>query len=87
MHQSDWEVACSHLRQTLKSVQNSSNGNYCVVVAGHEAPDFDVGLFTISFPTGQSFSSGSSRLSRFAKAGQVEQNRSRLGLREVNMHS
>ena len=39
---SDWEVACSHLRQTLKSVQNSSNGNYCVVVAGHEAPDFDV---------------------------------------------
>src|SRR5919106_651844 len=39
---SDWKVACSHLRQTLKSVQNSSYGNYCVVVAGHEAPDFDV---------------------------------------------
>ena len=39
---SDWDVACSHLRQTLKSVQNSSNDNYCVVVAGHEAPNFDV---------------------------------------------
>jgi hypothetical protein len=39
---SKWETACAHLRQTLKSIQNSSNGNYCVVVAGHEAPDFDV---------------------------------------------
>jgi hypothetical protein len=37
-----WEIACAHLRQTLKSIQNSSNGNYCVVVAGHEEPDFDV---------------------------------------------
>jgi hypothetical protein len=37
-----WEIACAHLRQTLRSIQNSSNGNYCVVVAGHEAPDFDV---------------------------------------------
>ena len=37
-----WEVACGHLRQTLRSIQNSSNGNYCVVVAGHEAPSFDV---------------------------------------------
>lgn len=37
-----WEIACGHLRQTLRSIQNSSNGNYCVVVAGHEAPDFDV---------------------------------------------
>jgi hypothetical protein len=39
---SNWQVACAHLRQTLKSVQNSRNGNYCVVVAGHEAPDFDL---------------------------------------------
>jgi hypothetical protein len=39
---SNWQIACSHLRQTLHSVQNSSNGNYCVVVAGHEAPNFDI---------------------------------------------
>jgi hypothetical protein len=37
-----WEIACAHLRQTLRSIQNSSNGNYCVVVAGHRAPDFEV---------------------------------------------
>jgi hypothetical protein len=36
-----WEIACAHLLQTLRSIENSSNGNYCVVVAGHEAPDFD----------------------------------------------
>ena len=41
---SKWEIACAHLRQTLKSIQNSTNGNYRVVVAGHEAPDFDVGF-------------------------------------------
>ena len=39
---SKWNLACAHLRQTLRSVQNSRNGNYCVVVAGHEPPDFDV---------------------------------------------
>ena len=39
-----WGIACAHLRQTLKSIQNSTNGNYCVVVAGHEPPDFDVCL-------------------------------------------
>jgi hypothetical protein len=39
---SKWEIACSQLRQTLKSIQNSTCGNYRVVVAGHEAPDFDV---------------------------------------------
>jgi hypothetical protein len=39
---SKWEVACAHLRQTLKSIQNSTNGNFRVVVAGHEAPDFDI---------------------------------------------
>jgi len=43
---SKWEIACVHLRQTLKSIQNSSSGNYRVVVAGHEAPDFDVGIDT-----------------------------------------
>ena len=39
---SKWNIAGAHLRQTLKSIQNSSSGNYCVVVAGHEAPEFDV---------------------------------------------
>ena len=39
---SKWEIACAHLHQPLKSIQNSSNGNYCVVVADHEAPDFDI---------------------------------------------
>jgi hypothetical protein len=37
-----WEIACAHLQQTLKSIQNSSHGNYVAVVAGHESPDFDV---------------------------------------------
>ena len=41
---SKWEIACAHLRQTLKSIQNSTSENYRVVVAGHEAPDFDVGF-------------------------------------------
>jgi hypothetical protein len=39
---SNWEMACVHLRQTLKSIQNSTSGNFRAVVAGHEAPDFDV---------------------------------------------
>ena len=39
---SNWNVACGHLRQTLGSIQNSSSGNYRVIVAGHEPPEFDV---------------------------------------------
>lgn len=39
---SNWNIACGHLRQTLRSIQNSSSGNYRVVVAGHEPPEFDV---------------------------------------------
>src|SRR2546423_7244915 len=39
---SRWDIACAHLRQTLKSVQNSTSENYCVVVAGHESPDFNI---------------------------------------------
>ena len=39
---SKWDIACEQLRQTLRSVQNSTNKSYCVVVAGHEPPDFDV---------------------------------------------
>ena len=38
---SKWDIACAHLRQTLSSVRNSTSKNYCVVVAGHEAPDFN----------------------------------------------
>ena len=38
---SRWDIACAHLRQTLESVQKSTSGSYCVVVAGHEAPDFN----------------------------------------------
>lgn len=39
---SKWDIACAHLRQTLRSIQNSSSGNYRVIVAGHEPPEFDV---------------------------------------------
>src|SRR5438046_8536293 len=39
-----WEISFTQHRQTLKSIQNSTIGNYRVVVAGHEAPDFDVGF-------------------------------------------
>lgn len=39
---SRWDMACAHLRQTLSSVRNSTSKNYCVVVAGHEAPDFNL---------------------------------------------
>ncbi len=39
---SRWDIACAHLRQTLKSVQNSTSESYCVVVAGHEVPDFNI---------------------------------------------
>jgi hypothetical protein len=41
---SKWNIACAHLRETLRSIQNSTNANYCVVVAGREPPDFDVGF-------------------------------------------
>ncbi len=39
-----WELACRLLHQTLKSIQNSADGNFCVVVVGNEPPDFDVAL-------------------------------------------
>src|SRR5262245_57451095 len=41
---SKWKIACAHLRETLRSIQNSTSRNYCVAVAGHEPPDFDVGF-------------------------------------------
>jgi hypothetical protein len=38
----DWHLACGYLKQTLSSICNSTHGNYCVVVAGHEPPDFQL---------------------------------------------
>ncbi len=37
-----WRTTCTYLRQTLRSIQNSTSRNYCAVVAGNEAPGFDV---------------------------------------------
>jgi hypothetical protein len=39
---SRWDIACADLQQTLKSVHNSTSESYCVVVAGHEPPNFDI---------------------------------------------
>jgi hypothetical protein len=39
---SRWDIACTDLRRTLKSVHNSISESYCVVVAGHEPPDFSI---------------------------------------------
>jgi hypothetical protein len=38
----DWCLACAYFKQTLSSIFNSTAGNYCVVVAGHEPPDFQL---------------------------------------------
>lgn len=38
----DWHLACAYFKQTLSSIFNSANGDYRVVVAGHEAPDFQL---------------------------------------------
>jgi hypothetical protein len=38
----DWQLACAYFKQTLSSIFNSTGGNYCVVVAGHELPDFQL---------------------------------------------
>jgi hypothetical protein len=38
----DWRLACALFRQTLASISNSTVQNYCVAVAGHEAPDFQM---------------------------------------------
>jgi hypothetical protein len=34
-------LACAYFQQTLSSILNSNNANYCVVIAGHEFPDFE----------------------------------------------
>ena len=38
----DWQLACAYLKQTLSSIFNSTSGKFCVVVAGHESPDFQL---------------------------------------------
>jgi hypothetical protein len=38
----DWRLACAYFKQTLSSILNSTDPNYCVVVAGHEPPDFEL---------------------------------------------
>ena len=38
----DWHLACAYFKQTLSSIFNSTGGNYYVVVAGHEPPDFQL---------------------------------------------
>ena len=38
----DWHLACAYFKQTLSSILNSSDHNYCVAVAGHEPPDFQL---------------------------------------------
>ena len=38
----DWHLACAYFKQTLSSIFNSGNQNYCVVVAGHDTPDFQL---------------------------------------------
>jgi len=35
-------MGCALFKQTLSSIFNSTNPSYCVVVAGHEAPNFEL---------------------------------------------
>jgi hypothetical protein len=49
----NWLSACAYLQQTLRSIRNSTNENYRVVVVGSEKPqlemDFDSRIHVISF--------------------------------------
>ncbi len=36
----DWQLGCAYFRQTLLSIHNSKGGDYCVVAAGHDFPNF-----------------------------------------------
>ena len=38
----DWGLACAYFKQTLSSIFNSTDPNFCIVVAGHEPPDFEL---------------------------------------------
>jgi hypothetical protein len=38
----DWNLGCAYFKQTLSSIFNATGGDYCVVVAGHESPGFEL---------------------------------------------
>ena len=38
--ESQWQDRCAKLQQSLRSILNSSNKNFEVVIAGHDKPDF-----------------------------------------------
>ena len=38
----NWHLACGYFKQTLSSVINSKDPNYCVVVVGHGPPEFQL---------------------------------------------
>jgi hypothetical protein len=38
----NWHIACAYFEQTLSSIFNSAHGDYCVVAAGHEPPNFEL---------------------------------------------
>ena len=40
----NWPAACKYLQQTIRSVRNSANQNYRVIVAGNEEPEFEGGF-------------------------------------------
>lgn len=37
----NWATACKYLQQTIRSIRNSANQNYRVIVAGNEEPEFE----------------------------------------------
>lgn len=41
---SNWQATCRQLEQTLKSIRNSDDGDFRVVIAGNDKPDFDAAL-------------------------------------------
>jgi hypothetical protein len=40
----NWPAACGYLRQTIRSIQNSTSENYRVVVVGNEEPEIEMGF-------------------------------------------
>jgi hypothetical protein len=40
----NWPAACGYLRQTIRSIRNSTSENYRVVVAGNQAPELAMGF-------------------------------------------
>jgi hypothetical protein len=40
----NWSTACKYLQQTIRSIRNSANQNYRVVVAGNEEPEVEKGF-------------------------------------------